>query len=135
MQRQFTERLATGAVVAIALATSATLHLGMLSGLSQERGLEPAKFAERDIPSDQGLPMTIRFQDPFAAEGRATVQCRSDGRGRVSDCKWLSESAAGWGDEAVERLNNHGKIYSPEGRIRGPVTFELSMCVGLCPVY
>ena len=133
--RDLTNKLGIAAVVTTAFALSLTLHLGLLAGLGEQRG-RPMIERGGELITDECMMGCVPVQlTPMAAEGTATVQCLSNGRGYVRDCRWLSESAAGWGDEAVDRLNSYGKIYSPEGRVRGSVTFELSMCVGLCPVY
>ena len=115
------------------LALSAALHLSLVSGLAAERGSITPAFAERPGLDDYMLSLVPR--EPLAALGRATVRCHSNGRGHVSNCRWLSESGAGWGDEAVAQLNTRGKFYGPEGRVRGPVTFEIEVCAGLCPIY
>lgn len=133
-----------------ALAASLTIH-GLVGLTAWQAAPATRSMALPDAPILVGLgpsgagdqagstaPWPVDDPDSLrlATWGKATVRCRVDQRRLARDCRWLSESAEGWGDIAVRQLASAAdyEIYYGPGRPGDVVTFETSVCVGACPV-
>lgn len=65
---------------------------------------------------------------PQAADGTATVRCRADERGRLKDCRVVSESAAGQGfGEAAVRTVMRGRVDPEQGALPANAEFDITV--------
>jgi hypothetical protein len=107
--RDLAGQLAKTSLIAAAGLISLALHVGILSGLQQERGRAAAEFDETRARIDVNLVVgeclcAIPTPLPLPSDGWADLSCHVSRSGYPELCEWIRESEPGFGEAALRQL-------------------------------